>query len=123
MFIDSNSDTPIFHQIAENIKSEIATGTIRSHDKIYSTNELASILKINPSTALKGINLLIEDGILYKKRGLGMFVSEEAYIKIIDEKKTILKQELVYKIVVEAKKIGVDLETLQNYIEEMYREV
>lgn len=122
MIINELSPIPIFTQIAENIKADIVQKRLKAHDKVYSTNELASLLGINPATALKGLNSLIDGGILYKKRGIGMFVSESAYVQLIEEKREALKVEWVYNTVKEAKKLEMDLETLLNMISEIYKE-
>ncbi|MBE3558523.1 MAG: GntR family transcriptional regulator [Ktedonobacteraceae bacterium] len=65
---------PIFVQIAERIENDIINGEIPEETQVPSTNQFASFYHINPATAAKGINLLVDQGILYKKRGLGMFV-------------------------------------------------
>ena len=73
---------PIFAQIAEQIESSIIDGTLAEEAQVPSTNELAAFHRINPATAAKGINQLVDDGILYKKRGIGMFVSSGARAKL-----------------------------------------
>ena len=73
---------PIFVQIAEQIENSIIDGTLAEERQVPSTNELAAFHRINPATAAKGINQLVDDGILYKKRGIGMFVSPGARAKL-----------------------------------------
>ena len=70
--------TPIFSQIAERLSDEIAEGTLPDGERVPSTNELAAYYRINPATAAKGINILIDDGLLEKRRGIGMFVAAGA---------------------------------------------
>lgn len=123
MIINEMSPIPIFVQIAENIKADIIQKRLMAHEKVYSTNELASVLGINPATALKGLNSLIDDGILYKKRGVGMFVCESALEQLIKEKREALKSEWIDTTVSEAKKLGIDIETLLNLVSEAYKEV
>ena len=68
----------IYIQIAEAIEDAVITGELNEGDQVYSTNQFARLYGINPATAAKGINLLVEEGILYKKRGIGMFVADGA---------------------------------------------
>ena len=82
MHINTNSETPIFIQIAQQIEDSIFTGVFEEESKIPSTNEMSILLNINPHTVLKGMNILVEEHILYKKRGLGMFVKTGAVQQI-----------------------------------------
>ena len=74
MHINPSIEKPIFIQIAEQLEDSIFTGVFPEETKIPSTNEIADLLNINPHTVLKGMNLLVDEEIIYKKRGLGMFV-------------------------------------------------
>ena len=78
MHINPNIEKPIFIQIAEQLEDSIFTKVFPEETKIPSTNELSSLLNINPHTVLKGMNLLVDEEIIYKKRGLGMFVKKGA---------------------------------------------
>src|ERR1700710_2074877 len=69
---------PIFLQIAEAIENDILAGNLAEEAQVPSTNEFAAFYRINPATAGKGVNLLVDEGILYKKRGIGMFVATGA---------------------------------------------
>ena len=82
MNINSNIEKPIFIQISEQLEDSIFTGLYPEETKIPSTNEISALLNINPHTVLKGMNLLVDEQIIYKKRGLGMFVKEGAVEKI-----------------------------------------
>jgi len=73
---------PIFVQIAEQIENSIIDGSLAEESQVPSTNELAAFHRINPATAAKGINQLVDDGIIYKKRGIGMFVTSGARAKL-----------------------------------------
>src|SRR5690625_7417231 len=74
--LDENK--PIDLQIKEHLEDSIIKETIESGERVPSTNEFAKYYKINPATAAKGINELVDEGILYKRRGVGMFVTENA---------------------------------------------
>lgn len=82
MNIDPGSDVPLFVQIAEGIEEDIFTGSYAEGDRIPSTNELSALLGINPHTVLKGMNILVDEGIIYKRRGMGMYVQTGAGEKV-----------------------------------------
>ena len=105
--IDENSLTPLFIQIAEWIESEILSGNIEEGESIPSTNQFASIYGINPATARKGFDLLTEEGIIYKKRGIGMFVSDGAKRKLQEKARTKLIDEHISLLIEDAKKLGI----------------
>ena len=68
-------DRPIFQQIAEQLEEAILSGAYPEESQVPSITEYSVQYRINPATALKGINLLVDAGLLYKKRGVGMFVA------------------------------------------------
>ena len=82
-----NDQTLIYMQIAQMLEDDILRGVYREEEQVPSTNELARGYNINPATAAKGINLLVADGILYKKRGIGMFVAPGAGRKVRQKRK------------------------------------
>ena len=77
-----DSNRPIYIQIKETIEEDILNGRLLPDEQIPSNSQLVSHYKINPVTVLKGINLLVDEGTIYKKRGLGMFVSPDAPEKL-----------------------------------------
>lgn len=107
MGLDMVEDKPIYVQISEWLENEILCGNIRENEKIYSQYQLAEMFNINPATAAKGINILADQGILYKKRGLGMFLSANAKEKIQYKRKNHTLKKLVEAVVVEARRLGV----------------
>ncbi len=107
MGLDMVGDKPIYVQISEWLENEILCGNIRENEKIYSQYQLAEMFNINPATAAKGINILADQGILYKKRGLGMFLSANAKEKIQYKRKNHTLKKLVEEVVVEARRLGV----------------
>jgi len=107
---------PIFVQIAERIEDDIIEGVLLEESQVLSTNQFAAFYKINPATAAKGVNMLVDDGILYKKRGIGMFVAEGARIKVIEKRKERFFEEYVVTMVREAKKLGISAEQLTEMI-------
>ena len=107
---------PIFLQIAEAIENDILAGVLLEESQVPSTNEFAAFYRINPATAGKGVNLLVDDGILYKKRGIGMFVAEGSRARIVDKRRDQFETEYVRPLVTEAAKLGITRDQLEEMI-------
>ena len=108
--------SPLFLQIADQLVSDIVDGTLAEGDRVPSTNEFAAFHRINPATAAKGINLLVDDGILEKRRGIGMFVVTGARDRLIDLRRKEFAEQYVDPLVTEARRIGIDTELLIEMI-------
>jgi DNA-binding transcriptional regulator YhcF (GntR family) len=98
---------PIFQQIAEQIENDIISGVLPEETQAPSTNEFAAFHRINPATAGKGVNLLVDEGILYKKRGIGMFVAEGAKARLVAKRRDQFKEQFVAPLLAEASKLGI----------------
>lgn len=122
MILQTDGQTPIYIQIAYWLETHILKGTFKAHEKVYSQYQLADMLQINPATAAKGLNVLAAEGILYDKRGLGKFVSEDAERHIKEKRKDGLLHNLVEEIVVEALYLDVTKEELTSIVENVYHE-
>jgi GntR family transcriptional regulator len=107
---------PIYLQISEWLEREILNGNFESDQKIYSQYQLAEMFTINPATAAKGLTMLVEENILYKKRGLGMFVASNAKENIMNKRKNQTLKRLVVEIVMEAERLDVSKEELIQMI-------
>ncbi|MFU8945708.1 GntR family transcriptional regulator [Mycetocola zhadangensis] len=107
---------PIFVQIAEQIEDDIIAGSLAEESQVPSTNEFAAFYRINPATAGKGVNRLVDDGILYKKRGIGMFVAEGARARLVQARKDRFRDEFVRPLIAEAAKLGIDPDQLSEMI-------
>ena len=108
----------IYLQIREMIENDILRDVLFEEERAPSTNELAKLYQINPATAAKGINLLVDAGILYKKRGIGMFVAEGAKKKIMEERRDRFYDDYVKKLLAEAKSLGITRKELARMIEQ-----
>jgi GntR family transcriptional regulator len=97
---------PIFLQIAEAIENDILSGALKEETQVPSTNEFAAFYRINPATAGKGVNLLVDDGILYKKRGIGMFVAEGSWARLAKQRRERFETEFLAPLLAEASKLG-----------------
>ena len=103
-----NDSKPIFVQIAEMIESDIVDGVLVEEAQVPSTNEFAAFHRINPATAAKGVNLLVDGGILYKKRGIGMFVATGARAVLVGRRREEFYEQFLQPLVREAHKLGID---------------
>ncbi|WP_138755703.1 GntR family transcriptional regulator [Paenibacillus sinopodophylli] len=113
--------SPIYQQIADKIKDDIVRGLLQEDEQVMSTNQFAAFYRINPATAAKGFHLLTEEGILYKKRGIGMFVSGEARQSLIQNRRERFFEEVVDQMLAEADKIGVPISEIIGRIEKANR--
>lgn len=110
-------DKPIFQQIAEKIETSILDGSIQEGDRVPSTNEFAKFYQINPATAAKGINQLVDQEIVYKKRGIGMFVAEGAREIILGKRKDDFYKNYIVPLKTEAGKLGISVVELKGLLE------
>lgn len=107
---------PIFLQLAEQIENDIISGALPEESQVPSTNEYAAFHRINPATAGKGVNVLVDAGILYKKRGIGMFVSAGARTVIVGTRREQFHTDYIEPLLGEAAKLGIDREQLISMI-------
>ncbi|MFY4777128.1 GntR family transcriptional regulator [Metabacillus sp. RGM 3146] len=107
---------PIYVQIAERIENDIIEGVLPEETQVPSTNQFAAFYQINPATAGKGVNLLVDQGILYKKRGVGMFVASGALEKLMEKRREQFFEQYIITMLLEAKKIGITEEDLKEMI-------
>lgn len=117
MKIDFESQTPIFLQVSQGLEDEILSGVYREEQQIPSITELSAAYKINPATALKGINLLVDNNIVYKKRGIGMFVASGALQKLKEKRQEEFFNQYILPLVQEAKRLSISPEQLREWIE------
>ncbi|MFS0724550.1 GntR family transcriptional regulator [Paenibacillus sp. 1P07SE] len=111
-----DDDRPIFAQIAERIENDIIDDVLPEESQVPSTNQFAAYYKINPATAAKGVNLLVDQGILYKKRGIGMFVATGARSRLLEARKEQFYEQYVIRMLSEANKLGITEEQLTQMI-------
>lgn len=117
MPINFDGEKPIYVQMAEWIEENILSGAFPEERQIPSTTEISAMYKINPATALKGVNILVDKGIIYKKRGLGMFVSSGAEEKIRAERKQDFFDKYITALVSEAEKLKISKSEIISMIE------
>lgn len=115
--IDEKLTTPIYQQIADEIEDMILNGALAEESQAPSMNQLSDYYKINPATARKGLELLANENILYKKRGIGMFVSSGAVSQIKEKRKKDFIEKYIQTLLVEAEKIGLSKKEIIDMIQ------
>ncbi|NYH77719.1 MULTISPECIES: GntR family transcriptional regulator [Actinopolyspora] len=108
---------PLFLQIAEQVESSVIDGSLPEETRAPSTNELAAFHRINPATAANGINKLVTDGVLYKRRGIGMFVASGARDQLLERRRQTFGEKFIAPLLGEAHKLGMDAEDLKKMID------
>src|SRR3954471_18002454 len=108
--------SPIYLQIARGIEDDVLSGVLKEDEQVMSTNQYAAFYRINPATAAKGFAQLVDEGVLYKKRGIGMFVSPEAREKLRRERRERFFTEVVELMLAEAKRIGIEVDEIVRHL-------
>lgn len=117
-----NDDKPIYLQIMEIIEDDIISSVYIPNDIIISTTQISKLYSVNPTTAVKAISTLTDKGILYKKRGIGMAVTETAKDIILQERSTIFFSQSIHEFIAAARKLGITREALAKMILEESKE-
>ena len=108
---------PIFRQIAVQLEDAIVDGSLPEESQAPSSNELATFHRINPATAAKGLNQLVTDGVLYKRRGVGMFVATGAREQLLKRRRSEFADLYVRPLMTEAQKLGISSRELTAMID------
>lgn len=116
-----DQDKPIYLQVREKIEDQIIKRQLKEDEQIPSTSQLVNFYKINHATVTKGVNPLVEEGILYKKRGIGMFVAVGAREKLIQNRKESFLEDYVVTLVHEAKKLEISENEMIQFIKKVNR--
>jgi GntR family transcriptional regulator len=108
--------SPIYQQIAKTIKDDILSGVLKEDEQVMSTNQYAAYYQINPATAAKGFAQLVDEGVLYKRRGIGMFVSPDAREKLLADRRARFFTDVVEPMLAEARVLGVATDEVVAHI-------
>ena len=122
MTVNFDDRSPIYRQIAERIEAEVLSGALAGDEQVLSTNKYAAFHRINPATVNKAFQQLVDDGVLYKRRGIGMFVSPQARQTLRARRRKSFFTDVVDPMVAQAKAIGIELSELVERINELARE-
>lgn len=113
-----DADIPLFLQVVRRISDDIVEGTLAEGDQAPSINEFSTFWRINPATALKGVNQLVTDGILYKQRGIGTFVADGARARLLEQRRAEFSSRYLKPFVAEAARLGITPAELAALIQE-----
>jgi GntR family transcriptional regulator len=116
MQLDPANAKPIFIQLAEAVEDNILKGIYPEETQIPSTTEVSVTLKVNPATVNHGMNLLVDEEIIYKKRGVGMFVSSGGREKILARRRQAFFQDFILPLLEEARNLGLSLEDVAGML-------
>lgn len=116
-----DSNKLIFEQVAEIVENQILDGYLKADDQSPSTTEFSNVYGINPATARKGLNILVDEGILYKRRGMGMFVTQDAKKIIINKRKDEYISNILPDLIKNMTMLGITKEELIIEIEKLYK--
>lgn len=117
MILELTNDVPIYAQIAQAIEDNILKGIFKEEEVIPSTTEISVKFKINPATVAKGFNLLVDEGVIYKKRGVGMFVSPGSKALLMEKRKDSFYKKYVVSLIEEAERLDITIRDIINMIE------
>lgn len=116
MILELTNEIPIYIQIAQAIEDNILKGIFKEEEVIPSTTEISVKFKINPATVAKGFNLLVDEGIIYKKRGIGMFVSIGSKDLLMEKRKDSFYKNYIVSLIEEAKRLDISTVDIINMI-------
>ena len=114
---------PIYVRIVQGIKDAILNKQIKEEEQLASTTYLSKEYKINIATVNKAINILVDEGYVYKKRGIGMFIKSGALNKLIEERRQVFKERYIVATLQEAKRLNYSSEELQELVKEAFEEI
>ncbi len=118
-----NDKDPIYIQIKKRLEDQIVNQELTEDEQIPSTTEMVNFYQVNHITVSKGVNLLVDEGIIYKKRGIGMFVAEGAREKLLEKRRGEFIDKYIIPMLKEANKLNIDREELKQMIEEVKEDV
>lgn len=121
MQLDPSSLVPLYQQIADNLRAGILDGLYPETQQIPSTTQIARDEQMNPATVLKGMNQLVADGLVEKRRGLGMFVRPGAVAKLREAEKHEFMTVKLTQLIRDAQRLGINRAELLSGIEEAYQ--
>lgn len=117
MKLDFGSEVPIYLQLARSVEDDIVNGVFPEDTQIPSTTEISVLYKVNPATVGKGFNLLVEENVIYKKRGVGMFVTQGARSRLIAKRREEFYERYIEGMLEEARRLGIRKEEIIEMLE------
>ena len=116
MFDDAS---PIYRQIADRIRADVLRGALAADEQVMSTTQYATHFRINPATAARAFQHLVDEGVLYKRRGVGMFVAPDARDRLLGQHRARFFEDVVDPMVAEARTVGIPLDDVVAHIRQL----
>ena len=107
-----NEDQPIYRQLRDRVVAMILEGVLGEGDALPSVRNVAAEYRLNPLTVLKGYQELVDEGLVEKKRGRGMFVNEGARVELLKTERGRFLDKEWPKVIATIKRLGLDAEEL-----------
>lgn len=107
---------PIYVQIAQMIRSQVLAGELTEDEQVMSTTQFATTFRINPATAAKAFSNLVDEGVLYKRRGLGMFVAPGARMRLLEHDRQAYFDDVLDPALQQAAVLGISAESIVAYV-------
>ena len=114
-----DDQSPIYRQLADQLKADVVSGTLAGDEQVMSTNQYAAYYRINPATVAKAFQQLVDEQVLYKKRGIGMFVSPTARDALRAQRRETFYSDVVDPMVAEAKAVGIPIDEVVARIQQL----
>jgi DNA-binding transcriptional regulator YhcF (GntR family) len=111
--------SPIYQQIADKLRDDIRQGVLKPDQPVMSTSQYATFYGVNPTTVARGFRLLVDEGLLYKRRGVGTFVSANGWDELRDQRRERFLAEVFDPMVAEAVAIGIPLDDILTRIQNL----
>jgi len=111
---------PIYLQIKEEIENAIISGALKEDEVIPSIRVLAQQYKLNPQTVSNAVSELLNEGYLYKKRGIGMFVQSGSKEKLKKRRSEEFRQKDLKRVIMKSRSLGIEREDLIEIIDSLY---
>jgi len=111
--------SPIYRQIADQVKADVVSGTLGGDEQVMSTNQYAAYYRINPATVAKAFQQLVDEQVLYKKRGIGMFVTPTARDALRARRRERFFSDVVDPMVAEARAVGIPIDEVVARIQQL----
>ena len=113
--MEFNAHKPIYLQICDQLFGQILSGELKAEDRLLSVRELGIELGVNPNTIMRSYETMQAAGIIYNKRGIGYFVSENAKELVLNEMKNEFINNELPQVIKKMKLLGITAEEFVNF--------
>ncbi|MES2016939.1 MAG: GntR family transcriptional regulator [Pseudomonadota bacterium] len=112
MTIGWNDNTPIYRQLKDRVIGMMLDGALKAGDALPSVRQVAADYQLNPITVSKAYQELVDENLVEKRRGIGMYVTEGASEKLLASERERFVREEWPAMVERIRRLGIDLEQL-----------